>query len=156
MPTCGVPVVDGQKRTLTLTIVLLWCVLCESVVRGGAGRAPTMRVVLRRGGWSSAEAGPGSGVRDRVRPDPDAVDGDVDAVAGHDLSDSGRGAGEDDVSGQQGDRLGQVLDESRDVEDEVGGGPVLLLLPVDPGPDADIVDVEFGFDPRAQRTGGVE
>src|SRR5699024_12686212 len=43
MPTCGVPVGDGQKRTLTLTIVLLWGVLCESVVRGGAGRAPTMR-----------------------------------------------------------------------------------------------------------------
>src|SRR5699024_7996031 len=96
------------------------------------------------------------GVHDRVRQNPESVDGDVDAVAGHDLSDSGRGAGEDDVSGQQGDRLGQVLDESRDVEDEVGGGPVLLLLPVDPGPDADIVDVEFGFYPRAQRTGGVE
>ena len=103
-----------------------------------------------------AEAAVASGVHDRVRQDAEPFDGDVDAVAGHDLADSGWGPGEDDVAGQQGNGLGQVLDEGRDVEDEVGGGPVLLLVSVDPGADVQVIDVEFGFDPRAQRAGGVE
>ena len=53
-------------------------------------------------------------------------------------TDAGRGSGEDDVAGVQGNALGQVADDGGDVKDHMAGGGFLTGLTIDTAADAEI------------------
>ena len=79
-----------------------------------------------------------------------------DALPGIHESDACRGAGEDDVPGQQRERLGREGDQARDVVDHVGRRTVLDDRPVEHRHDPLGTRVEVGLDPRPERAEGVE
>src|SRR5699024_9278710 len=86
----------------------------------------------------------------------DAFDFTFDNLSVVDDTDARRGAGQDHISGQQGERFGDVGHEAADIEDHVFGVAVLAEIAVYPGPDLQVVWVEFGFDPGAKRAGSVK
>src|SRR5699024_4026711 len=69
---------------------------------------------------------------------------------------SGGGAGQDDVTGQQGDHAGDLGDQLGDRADHVGGRAGLSDLSVDARADGCGRRTQIGLDPGADRTGGVE
>src|SRR5688500_6646324 len=97
-----------------------------------------------------------SAADERVGARPDALDLDVDPLAGLDRADPRRGAGEEQVPGQEGERRTGVGDQCRDLVDHVCRGAVLDHLAVEAGADREVLDVEVGLDPGADRGEGVE
>src|SRR3954463_850055 len=86
----------------------------------------------------------------------DALDRDLDLVTGVHGTDTLGGAGEDHVAGQQRHHAGDVGDQGRYVEDQVGGAAVLLDLAVEEGLHTQVADVQIGLDPRPEGAEGVE
>src|SRR4051812_24254780 len=86
----------------------------------------------------------------------DAFDGDGDLVADAERADSRWGAGEDDISREQGHRLGDVDDQILDGPDHLTGTAELALDTVDRALDGEVGGVELGLHPGTQRAGGVE
>src|SRR3954471_11901835 len=87
----------------------------------------------------------------------DAFDGDGDLVADMERSYPGRGAGEDDVAGEQGHRLGDVDDQVLDGADHLAGAPGLAQLAVDGRGHREVSggrEVETGLDPGADGARG--
>src|SRR6478735_9589430 len=126
-PTWGEPVGDGAMRTRTPGV--------ESVASSVTGSHLAGQVA-------------------------DAGDGDFDLVADLHRADTFRGAGQDHVAGQQRHRARDVGDQRGDVEHHVLGAAVLDEVAVEPGADRAAVDevlrVEVGLDPRAERAERVE
>ena len=123
--------------------------------------SPTCGAAGRRRGHPDADGSRGaSSLRHLVGQDAEAGDRDLDLVTHLHRADALGGAGEDDVAGQQGHHAGDLLDQGGDVEDHVAGVAVLLEVAVEVGLHADAVDevlrVEVGLDPRAERAEGVE
>src|SRR5690349_17445428 len=107
-PTWGLPVGEGQKRTRTAD-----------------GGAPCSN------GAESLGEGALATLDNLVGESADAFDGDGDLVADVEGADPCRGAGEDDVAGEQCHGLGDVDDQVLDGVDHLAGAAELALLPVD-------------------------
>jgi len=69
----------------------------------------------------------------RVGEGADALDLDLDALTGTDLADSGRCAGENDVTGQEGEDRRYVGDQLGNRADHVSGPSLLDEAAIDPG-----------------------
>src|SRR6478735_475304 len=92
-----------------------------------------------------------------VAQDAEAGDLDLDGVAGHDLTDAGRRAGEDDVAGKEGEGGRRVLDDLGEREDHVADRALLAHFAVEAGRDDGVaLDVELRLDRGAERARGVE
>ena len=75
--------------------------------------------------------------------DSQSVDAEFNGVTGFEVlrrleseTDSGRGAGGNDIAGQERHELADIADEEGDFENEVGGGAVLFGLAVGLEPEA--------------------
>src|ERR671911_1207091 len=94
-PTCGLPVGEGEKRTRTSD--------------GARSPSTSSSAVPTRSVTGITRASSRGGGRDHaVGQRADAFDGDGDLVALDDRPDAGRGAGEDDVAREQGERIADV------------------------------------------------
>src|SRR6476661_11182712 len=183
-PTCGVPVGDGQNRTRTgvsavTSRVASRVISVVAVLETASGAVGVVIVVptlprARRGiPLQNRTAAPwihGAAVRNRrgfraavwlaadhrVGEASDALDLDLEAVTGLDQADAGRGAGPDDVARQQGERMRDDGHQLAHAADHLAGAAVLAEFAVETALDLQVLGVQLGLDPRAQRRGGVE
>src|SRR5512132_231941 len=93
---------------------------------------------------------------DVVGQDADALDLDLDPVAGLQRAHAGRGAGQEHVAGQQGHHPGDEGQQVGHAALQLGGAGLLLHLAVDQGGDGQVAGVEVGLDPGAEGAEGVE
>ena len=92
----------------------------------------------------------------RVDQRRQALDPHFQPVARSDGSHAAGGAGDDDVSGQEGHVGGDEADQVRAIENELAGVGILPELPVLKQLDAQILRVQFGLNVRPQGRKGVE
>src|SRR5918997_939493 len=86
----------------------------------------------------------------------DALDPDVDPVAGLEGAHPGRGAGEEHVAGEQGHDPGDEGQQLGHAVLQLGGAGLLAHVPVDQRVDGQVARVKVGLDPGAERAEGVE
>src|SRR3954470_2760072 len=91
---------------------------------------------------------------DAVRQGADLLDGDADLVTDGEGADARRGAGEDDVTGQQCHRHTDVRHELVDAAHHLRRAAGLLELTVDRRRDRQVGGVDVGADPRPERAEG--
>ena len=92
----------------------------------------------------------------RITQHADSGDGNLDGIFCEERADAGRGAGGNDVAGEQGHHAGDPADEERAGIDHERGAAGLAEFVVDAGFDDDVRGVEFGFDVRADGAKSVE
>src|SRR6266545_4558656 len=95
-------------------------------------------------------------VDDRVGQDANALDLDLDEIAGNHVGHAGRRAGRYDVAHLERHVASDELEELRRPEDEVGRARVLLDDAVETRDQSQVARVEPGPDDRPQRTEAVE